>query len=201
MRYNEPTDVDGETNRHRGESVMRKLVAIIFGVFTSGVGLGVSFGTGASHAAPREPRITARGSERIVERELDRWKPTKENDWAPSPTIRSPQTDIAGNWGVSHVFDGTSLIITRSGPGNYDITLHSASCLTGWTLRRTGHYSDGVLVLNRPVQEFPSITYQKLYAVRIGSKECLVPNYSHRNNGVTFDGTHFALHREPRGLT
>jgi hypothetical protein len=176
---------------------MRKLVVIIFAGLASGVVLGVSFGAGTSHAAPREPAITAGGSERIVERELDRWKPTKENDWSPSPAIRSPQTDIAGTWRVSHVFDGSSLIITRSGPGSYDITLHNASCLSRWTLRRTGHYSDGVLVLNRPVQEFPSITYQKLYAVRIGSAACLVPNYSHHNNGVTFDGTCFALHREP----
>src|SRR6266852_3276279 len=102
-------------NRQIEGPLMRKLVIIIFAVFTSGMMQGVSFGAGTSHASPGKPRITASGSEGIVERKLDAWKPGKENDWAPSPTIRSPQTDIAGTWQVSRVFDGSSLIITRSG--------------------------------------------------------------------------------------
>jgi hypothetical protein len=185
-------------NRQIEGPLMRKLVLIIFAVFTSGVMLGVSFGVGTSHAAPGEPTVTVSGSERIVERRLDRWKPTKENDWAPSPAIQRPQTDIAGTWQVSRGLDGSSLVITRSGPGSYDITLQTAGCLGSWTLRRTGRYSAGVLVLNRPVQEYLPITYQKLYAVRIGSAECLVPNISlHSANGFKADGTLFAFRRMP----
>ncbi len=45
-----------------------------------------------------------------------------------------------------------------------------------WKLRRTGHYSGGALVLNRPVEEYFPLTYQRLYAVRVGSTEYLVPD-------------------------
>jgi hypothetical protein len=135
-----------------------------------------------SSPARAESRVTLKQvdwgalSASVIERKLDHWLPTKENAQVPRASIRSPQTDISGVWEVHRGHDGSSLAITRSGPETYDVVLDTHGCLDWWKLRRTGHYSAGVLVLNRPVQEYFPLTYQKLYAVRTSSSEYLVPD-------------------------
>jgi len=135
-----------------------------------------------SAPAHAESRVTLKQvdwgalSASVVERKLDHWLPTKENAQVPRAAIRSPQTDISGVWEVHRGHGGSSLAITRSGPETYDVVLDTHGCLDWWKLRRTGRYSDGVLVLNRPVQEYFPLTYQKLYAVRTSSSEYLVPD-------------------------
>ena len=51
-------------------------------------------------------------------------------------------------------------------------------CLGELRLERTGEYSDGVLTLNRPVQDYLGRVCKKLYAVRIADEECLLPSAS-----------------------
>jgi hypothetical protein len=50
------------------------------------------------------------------------------------------------------------------------VNLQTSGCVGGWTLRRTGRYSDGVLELDRPVLEYCPVTYQKLYAIRVAGQ-------------------------------
>jgi hypothetical protein len=126
-----------------------------------------------------------------VERKLDDWVPTKENNQVPMAAIRSPQTDISGTWEVHGHLTGSSLTVTRSGPDSYDITFYTHGCTAQWKLRRTAHYSGGALVLNRPVEEYDTLIYQKLYAVRVGGTEYLVPDVAlgRFQDSVASDGT------------
>jgi hypothetical protein len=111
-----------------------------------------------------------------VEKRLDQWRPTKENERVPHASARSPQTDVSGEWKVYGGYEGSSFVITRSGLETYAVVFETYGCMGWWKLRRTAHYSRGMLVLNRPVQEYSSLPYQKIYAVRVGVMEYLLPD-------------------------
>jgi len=65
--------------------------------------------------------------------------------------------------------------IQRRSDGNYDIDFATSGCLSGWQLKRTGSYRDGVLTLDRPVREYCPITFKTMYAMRVDGKELLLP--------------------------
>src|SRR5262249_28318220 len=112
------------------------------------------------------------GSTKEVERRLAAWKPTKASR-VPGAGLRAPKTDVAGRWGIHRGQDSSTLTVRRKGPETYSVVLWFHCCVTGWRLERTGRYVGGVLSLDKPV-EAHGMTYQKLHAVRIGGRECLL---------------------------
>jgi hypothetical protein len=125
------------------------------------------------------------------ERELDHWKPTRQNDQVPIASLGSPVTDISGKWELRRHLEYSAFTVMRSGPDSYDVVFHTSGCLMGWNLPRTGRYTGGVLQLNRPVMEYSRAAYQKLYAVRVGDTEYLVPDLYTRKllTAASPDGT------------
>jgi hypothetical protein len=109
-----------------------------------------------------------------VEDELKKWKPTKENDQTPKETIHSRKTDIVGRWKVWRFLDYSTLVIKRLGEDIYEVAFSTGGCLKRWKLKRQGCYVDGVLTLDRPVEEYFPLTYKRLYSVRIGNQDYLV---------------------------
>ena len=67
------------------------------------------------------------------------------------------------------------MTIQRRDEVSYRVEFFTSGCLRRWALERTATYWDGVLTLNRPVREYASKTYDRLYAVRINGEECLLP--------------------------
>jgi hypothetical protein len=131
----------------------------------------------ARGAVPSEKEY---GSTREVEKRLADWKPTKENDQVPRPGLRSPKTDVAGRWEIRS--DGnlqvSTLTVRRLGQSDFEVELWHGCCVAHWRLKRTARYADGVLVLDRPVEEPYGRVYRRLYAVRIAGRECLLPDVS-----------------------
>lgn len=108
----------------------------------------------------------------LKEEELGHWKPNKENSQVPMASIRSRQRNIVGTWTV----DGSALLIKHNGTKDYLVDFSTAGCLGHWCLQRKGHLANGIFILSRPVEEYASFTYQKLYVVRVGDKDYLVPD-------------------------
>jgi hypothetical protein len=111
------------------------------------------------------------------EKELEGWQPGPENASVPMRTIRHPKMDITGDWRAGSIgHASTGLSISRSLLGTYTVRLDASGCLGGWHLNRTGRYADGVLTLDRPIEDYFMLKYKKLYAVRIGGQEHLLPS-------------------------
>jgi len=116
-----------------------------------------------------------------MEAKLAEWKPDPATE-ALTPITRKmlmdvlhPQTDIEGDWLMSFGRDGSSLAIRKKENGPYTVYSATGGCLDDWELTRTGTYCDGVLSLNKPVEEYCGWTYMTLYAVSVYGEECLVP--------------------------
>ena len=127
----------------------------------------------------------------VIERKLAAWKPTAENETTPRRTLLSTTGDISGTWRVSRGMDGSTLWIRSSTPGRYVVSFRTGGCLSRWTLKRHGQYGDGVLSLNKPVEEYFPLTYSRLYVLTVAGQLYLVPDASVRDfeKGVTADGS------------
>ncbi len=111
------------------------------------------------------------------EKELEGWQPGPENASVPIQAIRHPRMDVTGVWSAGSIgHASTRLSISRSLTGTYTVRLGASGCLGGWHLNRTGRYADGVLTLDRPVEDYFTLKYKRLYAVEIGGKEYLLPS-------------------------
>jgi len=109
-----------------------------------------------------------------VDERLSKWTPGKEDSRQPNKKIMAADTEIVGEWVVNRGgHDYTTLSISRNGD-RLSISFYTGGCLTEWELERTGMFSEGVLLLDRPVEEYLPLTYKKLYAGRIDGKELLV---------------------------
>ena len=147
----------------------------------------------------------------LVEEDLDHWKPKGDALREPASAIRSPEVDILGEWTVHRGLDLSTLSITPSDRADYQVEFATSGCLFHYRLHRTGTYSNGVLTLNRPVEEYFPLTYQKLYAVRIAGQEWLLPAAAipELEKGLSADGTKvsrvaagmYLFQRKPRPTT
>lgn len=105
------------------------------------------------------------------------WDPTSEQQMSPPADVLAADLSIAGEW--KYAWRHTALDIKPDGPGSWRVTFRSGTgCSFGKSilLCRTAKYEDAVLVLDRPVQELSGKTYQRIYAVRSGDREYLVPS-------------------------
>lgn len=109
------------------------------------------------------------------ESELINWKSGPDQDRKPRKSLRDCTISIEGDWLRGGHLETTTLDIKRIGPSNYSIEFYTTGCLSRWKLSRTATYSDGVVKFDRPVQEYVSRTYDRLYAIRIAGEECLIP--------------------------
>jgi len=115
-----------------------------------------------------------------MEQWLDKWQPGPEHSQVPMESIRCRQTDITGKWWGPHSIGHavTWLAIGSGGGRSYRVIIKGNGCLGELRLERTGEYADGVLTLDRPVQDYLGRVYKKLYAVRIAGEEYLLPSAS-----------------------
>jgi hypothetical protein len=111
----------------------------------------------------------------IEESKLVHWKPDAHSETAPLPEIRRPEMSLDGTWRVSRGMDGTTLWVRMLPSGSCVVTFQTGGCLGHWTLKRTGQILNGIMTLDRPVAEYLPLTYRRLYAVRVGGTDYLVP--------------------------
>ncbi|HEY3244901.1 MAG TPA: hypothetical protein VGM03_16290 [Phycisphaerae bacterium] len=93
----------------------------------------------------------------------------------PPEKLRDGSIDIEGDWIRRTRLDSARMRVKHRSSNHYDVEFATSGCLSRWQLKRTGSYRDGVLTLNRPVQEYCPITFNTLYAIRADGKELLVP--------------------------
>ncbi len=109
----------------------------------------------------------------LVEARLEKWKPSKKNLEKPAKSIMASDVDIEGVWLAHRGLDHTSLHISKTN-ANLSINFYTSGCLSRWQLNRTGLFTNGVLTLNRPVDEYYPLTYMTLYAIQIEGIDYLV---------------------------
>lgn len=108
------------------------------------------------------------GMRDAVEAQLSKWKRGKENEAALALHQKDivVARDISGVWLRDSGMDSTKLKLFSVGPNVYKIILSTGGCLGHWTLERTGVYKDGVLLLNRPLEEYTPLIYDRLFTIR-----------------------------------
>lgn len=116
-----------------------------------------------------------RESSTRMEAELAKRSPGSADKQVPPEKLRDRSLDIEGDWIGRTGMDSAQMSIKRRSEREYDIDFATGGCLGHWKLKRTGSYHEGVLTLDRPVQEYCPITFKTLYAVRVDGKELLLP--------------------------
>lgn len=116
-----------------------------------------------------------RESSARMEAELAKWTPSATDKQVPPEKLRDRSFDIEGDWIGRTGMDSAQMSIKRRSDREYDIDFATGGCLDHWKLKRTGSYHDGVLTLDRPVQEYCPITFKTMYAIRVDGKELLLP--------------------------
>ncbi|MCB9853237.1 MAG: hypothetical protein H6819_09095 [Phycisphaerales bacterium] len=116
-------------------------------------------------------------SSRYIEAELKDWRPP-DGLQPPPATIRVSSIDLEGSWLGRTGMDTASMVISRRNDGTFDVNFSTSGCLGGWRLKRTATYKDGILELDRPVQEYCPITFRRLYTIRANGTELLLPETS-----------------------
>ncbi|MGC4044914.1 MAG: hypothetical protein QM758_14060 [Armatimonas sp.] len=103
-----------------------------------------------------------------IEARLSKWKRSKESEAALALHQKDIVVagDISGFWLNGNDMALTSLKLFPIGPNTYKILFSAGGCLGHWRLERTGVYKDGVLLLNRPVEEYGSSPYDRLFTIR-----------------------------------
>jgi hypothetical protein len=110
-----------------------------------------------------------------MEAKLAWWSPKAKDLQMPPEKLRDGSIDIEGDWIRRTRLDSARMRVKHRSSNHYDVEFATSGCLSRWQLKRTGSYRDGVLTLNRPVQEYCPITFNTLYAIRADGKELLVP--------------------------
>src|SRR5687767_8290607 len=161
---------------------MRAIMSLLMGcVLITGCGKAAREKTASGANVTSQPTLSEKEMERlqdesmarVIEEELAGWHPTSQEAAEPPAELIDPKLDITGEWFVSRGYDGTSLKIRKASEG-YVVDFNTHGCLFRYQLKRHGEYSKGVLVLDRPVKEYFPLTYQKLYAMKIGTSEYLI---------------------------
>ena len=117
-----------------------------------------------------------------IEEDLAKWMPDHTNLAALISAILKPGMNVAGEWAA----DDSTMTITASQKETYSIAFSTGGCLGDWDLPRTGRYSDGILRLSQPVQEYCPFTYDTLYAVAVGGCDYLISQ-----SGIRFISEHY----------
>lgn len=112
---------------------------------------------------------------RQIEDRIAKWQPTDGDDEEPKPGRIVPEMDIVGNWEIRLRRTGSGIGIQKGESGRYRINFMTAGCLGSYKAERSAEFRDGILILDKPVAEYLSGVYQKLYAVRHQGTDYLLP--------------------------
>ncbi|MBI5687503.1 MAG: hypothetical protein HZC54_20725 [Verrucomicrobia bacterium] len=84
-----------------------------------------------------------------------------------SPWIVKEQLDLTGKWDKPAMFDNISLTLKKRNDERYDVDCDAGGCCAAWTLKRTGSFDGGVLILDRPVRQYvPRPPFRFFYLLR-----------------------------------
>ena len=109
---------------------------------------------------------------------LDDWEPDPEHTALPADSIRVRAIDLEGVWSDRIGWhDVTIKSLAARSEYNPSFLSHGRCALGGSVeLERLAKYEDGVLLMDRPVQELTGATYKQLFSVRVNETICLVPS-------------------------
>ena len=110
-----------------------------------------------------------------IEERILGWQPSDEDKTEPSSEFVFSDMDIVGNWSVRRHFNSRSLRIKKLPSGKYEVMFSTGGCLGHFETERNGEFQSGTLSLHKPVAEYMPAVYQKLYAVRVGDADYLLP--------------------------
>jgi hypothetical protein len=124
--------------------------------------------------AAQEPREMAEMATARAEQRMSDWKPGKDDRITPPSAMWAKDAEVSGGWQTDGRLDRTILVLRKTGRGKYKVDFETWGCLSRWTLVRTAELRDGTLFLNKPVEEYASWTYDRLYTVRLGNTVRLI---------------------------
>ena len=75
---------------------------------------------------------------------------------------------IEGEWDSSYWHDGVHLLIKKVEANKYEVLYFARGDLDSWLIKRTAFFKNGVLELNKPVEEYmPLGTYKHFYLLKL----------------------------------
>lgn len=125
---------------------------------------------GMMSAFPYEILWTAQN----VEREIDAWSPRK-TYIRPAGRAESDFTLISGTWKTRVRMESTMLTFEPMDRGVYKVTFSTAGCLSRWASSRTATVADGAVQLNRAVQTYDGLIFDRLFLLHRNGHLELVP--------------------------
>lgn len=115
-----------------------------------------------------QKRLQDQMTGRTIERNLAHWKPTPENHATPPAKLRYIASDISGVWmhGSGEEYTKIKLSAIAMRPGTYRVIWEAVGETYSFLLERTATYRGGVLMLDRPVEEYISSPYKRLFTIK-----------------------------------
>jgi hypothetical protein len=110
-----------------------------------------------------------------IERRIQDWESASHTLSQPDLSLVAPDVALAGNWSVSRHRQGSRLELSPDAAGNWRARFETGGCLGRCALDRTAQFTNGVLLLDRPVSEYLPVTYDRLYAIRFDGQDFLLP--------------------------
>lgn len=114
-------------------------------------------------------------STKYLEKRLAEWTPQPYDRDVPMAAIRDPQIDVEGHWFADSTYTVSKMRISMLPSEHYAVELSTRGCLSNWELKRTAVFYDGILFLDKPVQDYGLDTFDRLFAVRLDGQACLLP--------------------------
>ena len=115
----------------------------------------------------------------FTDKDLDftSWDSLAESRIAPPQDCLTKELDLTGRWYCSwhHIL----LEIEPDRPSKWQINFSAGTrCGLGPSIKleRTATFENGILILDRPVQDIPGKTFQRLFAVHIQDRNYLIPS-------------------------
>ncbi|OWY71113.1 hypothetical protein B7486_10930 [cyanobacterium TDX16] len=110
-----------------------------------------------------------------VEEKLSQWTPQPHDREVPAAAIRDPRIEVEGHWLIDSSYDHSTMQLSLLPSKHYSVEIHSRGCGIDWELRRTAVFHDGVLLFDRPAEVAGLGSFDRLFAVRLDSRPCLLP--------------------------
>jgi hypothetical protein len=118
-----------------------------------------------------------------VETRLAQWKPDHEDLRDSFIGMLSTNANISGDWKNSELLsmDDNRMTISFKRDGKYEVLFSTHGCVGFWTLTRQATYSNGILRMNLPIEEYSGSQYDTLYTAVISNQIALIPQSEARN--------------------
>lgn len=110
-----------------------------------------------------------------IEKQLAEWAPRPHDRDVPVAVIRDPRIDIEGHWMIDSKYDDSTMNLALLPSKHYSVEINSSGCGLEWNLQRTAIFQDGILLFERPVEVRGLGTFDRLFAVRLDGRPCLLP--------------------------